>query len=128
MVFLGSLSGSNTASIDSLTTTGLVTTPALKIGPTTTVNDLVNKFWYGLKSGITGVTDTGITLATVSVPGMVSGDSIFVTPYYNGTASPLPSVYARVYDATTDSFRVALRIDDETPGTYTFTIYYVVMD
>jgi hypothetical protein len=127
MVFLGSLEGSNTASIDSLTTTGLVTTTALRIGPATTVEETINNVWYGYRGSITGVSDTGGTLVIVSVPGMVSSDSIYVTPYYSGGA-PFPSLYARVYDKTTGSFRVLLRLDDETPGTKTCAFYWLIFD
>jgi hypothetical protein len=128
MVFLGSLAGSNTVSVDSLTTTGLVTTPALRIGPVTTVNEVLNHIWYGLTGGIAGVTDTGMTLTTVTVPGMVSSDLIFVTAYFTGTPSPLPSIYARVYDSTTGSFRVALRVDNETPGTFNVSFHWIVLN
>jgi len=127
MVFLGSLAGSNTASIDSLTTTGLVTTAALQIGPATTVGEEINRFYYGFQGSITGVTDTGATLTIITVPGMVSSDRVFVTPVHTG-AAPFPSVYARVYDTSSGSFRVALRLDDETPGTKTCAFYWVVMD
>jgi len=129
MVFLGSLGGSNTVSVDNLTTTGLVTTPALIIGPGTTVNEEINRFWYGRETTITGVNSSGAVLVTISVPGMVSSDSIYVTAAYTGMNSPLPSVYARVYDATANSFRVTLRVDDETPTTsITVNVYWVVMD
>jgi hypothetical protein len=127
MVFLGSLAGSNTATIDSLTTTGLVTTPILQIGPGTTVNEQFSRFWYGLQTGVT-VSDTGVTLTTVTVSGMTSNDRVFVTPRYTGAASPLPSVYSRTYDVSAGSFRVASRVDDETTGTFTASFYWVVMD
>lgn len=127
MVFLGSLAGSNTATIDSLTTTGLVTTPILQIGPGTTVNEQFTRFWYGLQTGVT-VSDTGVTLTTVTVSGMTSNDRVFVTPRYTGGASPLPSVYSRTYDVSAGSFRVASRVDDETTGTFTASFYWVVMD
>ena len=127
MVFLGSLAGSNTVSVDSLTTTGLVTTPALQIGPATTANEQFNRFFYGLQTGVS-VSDTGVTLTTVTVSGIPSNCKIFVTPRYTGTASPLPSIYARVYDQTTGSFRVAMRVDDETPGTFASSFYWVGID
>jgi len=127
MVFLGSLAGSNTATIDSLTTTGLVTTPVLQIGPATTVNEQFNRIWYGLQTNVT-VSDTGVTLTTVTVSGMTSNDRVFVTPRYTGTASPLPSLYVRVYDVSAGSFRVASRVDDETTGTFTGGFHWVVMD
>ena len=127
MVFLGSLAGSNTATIDSLTTTGLVTTPILQIGPATTVNEQFNRFWYGLQTGVT-VSDTGVTLTTVTVSGMTSNDRVLVTPIYTFSASPLPSVYSRVYDVSAGSFRVASRVDDETTGTFTASFYWVAFD
>jgi hypothetical protein len=127
MVFLGSLAGSNTASIDSLTTTGLVTTTALRIGPATAVEETINNVWYGYRGSIT-VSDTGVTLVTITVPGMVSSDSIYVTPYYSGGAT-FPSLYARVYDKTAGSFRVALRLDDETPSSgRTCAFYWLIFD
>jgi hypothetical protein len=126
MVFLGSLSGSNTATIDSLTTTGLVTTTALRIGPTTTEAETINYFYYGVQSGITGVTDTGVTLTTITVSGMPSNVNIYVTPFYSGAAT-FPSIYARVYDVSSGSFRVAMRLDDETTGTKTCSFYWVAM-
>jgi hypothetical protein len=127
MVFLGSLAGSNTATIDSLTTTGLVTTPVLQIGPATTVNEQVNSFYYGLQSSVT-VSDTGVTLTTVTVSGMPASARVFVTPRYTGAASPLPSIYSRVYDVSAGSFRVASRVDDETTGTFTCSFYWVAFD
>ena len=125
MVFLGSLSGSNTATIYSLTTTGLVTTPALQIGPTATANEIINYFYYGVESSIT-VSDTGVTLTTITVSGMPSNVNIYVTPFYSGAAT-FPSIYARVYDVSSGSFRVAMRLDDETPGTKTCAFYWVAM-
>lgn len=127
MVFLGSLSGSNTATIDSLTTTGLVTTPELRIGPTTTVNEGINNFYYGLVTGIS-VTDGGVTLTTVTVSGIPATINIYVTARYTGSASPLPSIYSRVYDTSAGSFRVASKVDDETPGTFAASFYWVAMN
>jgi hypothetical protein len=128
MVFIGSLAGSATASIDNFTTTGLVSTPVLQIGPTTTANEQFNRFYYGRQGSITGVTDTGGTFSTVTVPGMASTDFVFVTAQYTGSASPLPSIYAKVYDKSAGSFRLNLRLDDETPGTVTCSVYWVVMN
>jgi hypothetical protein len=125
MVFLGSLAGSNTVSVDDLTTTGLVTTPQLRLGPVTTVQEALNRFYFGYQSSIT-VTDTGPTLVTVTVSGTSGGERIFVTPVYTGAA--VPSLYVRVYDQTAGSFRVTLRLDDETPGTRTCAFYWVVLD
>jgi hypothetical protein len=125
MVFFGSLAGSNTASINSLTTTGLVTTTDLRIGPATTVEETMNRFHYGLRTSVT-VSDTGVTLTTITVSGMGGGERIFVTPRY--TAGGVPSMYSRVYDSTAGSFRVASRLDDETPGTATGSFHWVVMD
>ena len=125
MVFLGSLAGSNTATIDSLTTTGLVTTPALRIGPTTTDQEVFNYFYYGHQTGVT-VSDTGVTLTTVTVSGMQSSARIFVTPRY--TAGGTPSMYSRAYDVSAGLFRVASRLDDETPGTVTGSFHWVAMD
>lgn len=126
MVFLGSLAGSNTVSVDDLTTTGLVTTPQLRIGPATTVNEGINDFYYGLVTGVS-VNNTGATLTTVTVSGIPSNVNIFVTPRYTGTASPLPSIYARLYDQTSGSFRVMMRVDDETPGTFASSFYWVAL-
>lgn len=127
MVFLGSLAGSNTASIDTLTTTGLVTTPTLRIGPTTTANEGINYIYHGLVTGVS-VSDTGATLTTVTVSGIPSTINIYVTPRYTGTASPLPSIYARLYDQTSGSFRVMMRVDDETPGTFSTSFYWVALE
>ena len=127
MVFFGSLSGSNTVSVDTLTTTGLVSASILRIGPSTTVNEEINRFYYGFRSGVTGVTDSGVTLVTITVSGMPSTVQVFVTPYYGGAAT-FPSLYARVYDVSSGSFRVAMRVDDETPGTFTAGFYWVVID
>lgn len=125
MVFLGSLGGSNTVTVDNLTTTGLVTTPELRVGPITTANEGINRFYYGLVTGIS-VTDTGFTLTTVTAPGMTAGSRIFVTPRY--TAGGTPAIYSRVYDAISGSFRVASRLDDETPGTFTGSFHWVALD
>lgn len=127
MVFLGSLGGSNTVSVDNLTTTGLVTTTMLRIGPTSTATDDINKIWYG-QSGSVTVSDTGVTLVTITVSGMSSNDNIFVTPYYSGGPT-FPSIYARVYDKTAGSFRVAMRLDDETPSSgRTCSFYWLVIE
>lgn len=126
MVFLGSLSGSNTASIDNLTTTGLVTTEMLQIGPSTVINEQFNYFYYGLVTNVT-VTTTGVTLTTVTVANMPSNVNIYVTARYTAAASTLPSVYSRVYDVSAGSFRVASRVDDETLGSFTASFYWVAM-
>lgn len=128
MVFFGSLAGSNTVTTDTFTTTGLVTSPAFRIGPLTTVNESINFIRFGFVSGITGVTSTGSTLVTVTVSGIATSTNIYVTPYYGGAASPLPSVFARVYDKSAGSFRAQLRIDDETPGTFTCAFYYIAFE
>ena len=126
MVFFGSLAGSNTVSVDDLTTTGLVNTAGLRIGPATTDNEVLNDVYYGLITGVT-VNHTGATLTTVTVSGIPSNVNIFVTPIYTGTASPLPSIYARLYDQTSGSFRVMMRVDDETPGTFASSFYWVAL-
>lgn len=125
MVFLGSLGGANTVSVDSLTTTGLVTTPQLRIGPVTTVQDVFNKVYFGYQSSIT-VTDTGQTLVTVTVSGVNATTRVFVTGVYTGAG--VPSLYVRIYDQAIGSFRVILRLDDETPGTRTCAFYWVAID
>jgi hypothetical protein len=125
MVFLGSLAGSNTVSVDDLTTTGLVSTTSLLIGPTTTVDEVWNEFYYGSQGSIS-VSDTGTTLVTVTVSGINSAARIFVTGFYGGAG--VPSLYVRVYDQTAGSFRVALRIDNETPGTRTCGFYWAAID
>jgi hypothetical protein len=127
MVFLGSLEGSNTVTVNTLTTTGLVTTPELRIGPGTTVNELVNRVYYGLVTGLS-VSDTGTTLTTVTVSGIPSTVNVFVTPRYTGTATPLPSIYARLYDQVAGSFRIAMKVDDETPGTFASSFYWVALE
>lgn len=127
MVFSGSLGGSNTASTDSLTTTGLVTTPALRIGPVTTVNEEFNFVRYGFVGSIANVTDTAQTLVTVTQSGIAASTLIFVTPWYGG-GGVLPSLYVKVYDQTSGSFRVSLRFDNETPTTHTCGFYWVAMN
>lgn len=128
MSLIGSLAGSNTVTIDTLTTSGLLNTDSLRIGPVTSADETITVFRYGTVA-VTGATDTGTVTATVTISPSPASTlySVIATPYYTGSASPLPAIFVRVDRPSASTASFVVRVDSDTPGTFDCTIMYLVI-
>jgi hypothetical protein len=129
MVFLGDLAGSNAVTTDTLTTSGLVSiSTGITVGLNNTHQAQMNTFQFGSVS-VTGVTNTASKLVTVPYNQTTTGTMFaMATPFYSGTASPLPSLYVWIDNLSSTTATFAIIADDDTPGTYNCQIHYWIFN
>ena len=129
MVLLGNIAGSNAASIDTFTTSGLVSlSQGIRVGVNNTHQQEMNTFQFGSVS-VTGVTNTASKLVTVTYNQATTGTMFaMATAFYSGTASPLPALYVWIDNLTSTNAVFAIIADDDTPGTYNCQNHYWIFN
>lgn len=130
MVFLGDLAGSNAVTTNTLTTSGLVSvSTGITVGLNNTHQSQLNTFQFGSIGGITGVTNTAVKLVTVTLNQTIpSTYYAMATPFFSGTANPLPSVYVWIDNLTSTTATFAITLDDDTPDTVACQIHYWIFN